>query len=65
MTKDTNDRYLSAIDIINLQQDPATEEFVLKKVGVFNPVSETVWTFYEPGIVYPDGTPTPIQDVFS
>jgi hypothetical protein len=32
---------------------------------LFNRFAETVWTFYDPGVIYPDGTTTPPPDVYN
>jgi hypothetical protein len=40
-----------------------TSEFTVKKVGIFNQFSTTIWKFFEPGILYSDGTPTPPSDI--
>jgi hypothetical protein len=55
MEKDTNDRSLSPYDIINLQE---TEDGspLFATAGVYNPLSQTIWTWYGDGIIFPDGT---------
>jgi hypothetical protein len=37
----------------------------VKKVGLFNRFSNIVWRWFEPGIIYPDGTTTPPPAVYS
>jgi hypothetical protein len=40
-------------------------EYVAARVGVYNQLAATVWTWYGDGILYPDGTTTPPPDMIT
>jgi hypothetical protein len=64
MTKDSNDRHHGNLEIANLQQD-SDGTFKVRTVGIYNRFADTVWKFYSPGIIYPDGTTVPPIAVIS
>jgi hypothetical protein len=52
--KGTNNRDLGTFDIQNGRMNGEKHE--VKVAGYYNPIAATVWTFFEGGIVWPDGT---------
>ena len=52
--KDTNDRDVGAYDINNLQEADGALSSVL--AGIYNPLAQTIFTYYGDGIIYGDGT---------
>jgi hypothetical protein len=57
LEKDTNNRHLGTMDIVNLQKSAENGEFRVATVGSFNPRAATIWAWTDPGIIYQDGTP--------
>ena len=55
--KTTNDRDVGAFDINNLQDIDGSLVSVV--AGIFNPLAQTVFTYFGDGIIYGDGTTTP------
>jgi hypothetical protein len=65
MQKDSNDRHHGPLDITNLQQDEITGEYVVKKVGIYNRLADTVVQEIGFGMIFHDGTGNPPSPLIS